>query len=68
MHRKTIPRSPEVEHKLFHVPFGFTEFFICAALVEWVGGSVGGWMVAVVAVVEVVRVCACVCVYVCKCV
>ena len=67
MHRKTIPRSPEVEHKLFHVPFGFTEFFICAALVEWVGGSVGGWMVAVVAVLEVVcvLVCASMCVSVC---
>ena len=60
MHRKTIPRSPEVEHKLFHVPFGFTEFFICAAFVDCVGGSVGGWMVAVVAVVEVVCVCLCV--------
>ena len=56
MHRKTVSRSPEVEHKLFHVPFGFTEFFICAALVEWVGGSVGGWLVAVVAVAEVVCV------------
>ena len=38
MHRKTVSRSPEVEHKLFHVPFGFTEFLICSALVEWVGG------------------------------
>ena len=51
MHRKTVSRSPEVEHKLFHVPFGFTELFISSALVEWVGGCV----VAVVCVLVCVR-------------